>query len=163
MMSLHWSKVLFFVGLLFKKRFRSSWCPCTQAKCCSLLDCCLRNVSGLHDVLALKQSVVFKVGCLKVWLEEKERTKSEVKQSPTPPPPVPEQPAVPVKIGSRYGLQTRAEVAALKAEEEDAKNKKGKGRKTPRPGTRSPRRSAMGSRTATPEVKDKGELVTLLK
>ena len=60
---------------------------------------------------------------------------------------------MPLKIGSRYGLMTRQEVALIKAEEEEKSKKKGK--KSAR-GTRSPKRSATKSRekSASPEKKD---------
>lgn len=60
---------------------------------------------------------------------------------------------MPLKIGSRYGLMTRLEVALIKAEEEEKSKKKGK--KSAR-GTRSPKRSATKSRekSASPEKKD---------
>ena len=94
---------------------------------------------------------------IKDWVAEQERIKREANRTPTPPPPAPEQPVVPLKVGSRYGLQTRAEVAALKAEEEEAKSKKGgKGRKSARGG--SPRRSAKGEKSESPDKKDKGIL-----
>ena len=85
--------------------------------------------------------------------------KEQAIRTPTPPPPAPEQPSIPLKIGSRYGLMTRQEVALIKAEEEEKSKKKGK--KSAR-GSRTPKRSAAKSRekSASPEKKDdKGENV----
>ena len=78
--------------------------------------------------------------------------RQEAARTPTPPPPAPEQPSIPLKVGSRYGLMTRQELALIKAEEEE-KNKK-KGKKSAR-GTRSPKRSAKSrEKSASPEKKD---------
>lgn len=57
-----------------------------------------------------------------------------------------------MKIGSRYGLMTRQEVALIKAEEEEKGKKKGK--KSAR-GSRSPKRSAKTrEKSASPDKKD---------
>ena len=86
--------------------------------------------------------------------------REEAARTPTPPPPVPEQPSVPLKVGSRYGLMTRQEVALIKAEEEEKGKKKGK--KSAR-GTRSPKRSASKSRekSASPDKKDDKGILSL--
>lgn len=95
------------------------------------------------------------VDSIRDWVQEEERLRLEAARTPTPPPPVLEQPTIPLKVGSRYGLMTRAEEAAIKAEEEE-KNKKGKGRKSAR--SKSPRRSARSrDKDESPEKKDKGE------
>lgn len=78
--------------------------------------------------------------------------RQEAARTPTPPPPAPEQPSIPLKVGSRYGLMTRQELALIKAEEEEKSKKKGK--KSAR-GTRSPKRSAKSrEKSPSPEKKD---------
>jgi len=92
---------------------------------------------------------------------QQERLREQAARTPTPPPPAPEQPSVPLKIGSRYGLMTRQEVALIKAEEEEKSKKKGK--KSAR-GSRSPKRSAKTrEKSASPDKKeDTGIGVVLL-
>lgn len=78
--------------------------------------------------------------------------RQEAARTPTPLPPAPEQPSIPLKVGSRYGLMTRQELALIKAEEEEKSKKKGK--KSAR-GSRSPKRSAKSrEKSASPEKKD---------
>ena len=60
------------------------------------------------------------------WSYQQDRLEEENNKTPTPVPQTPEPPKTEVKVGSRYGLKTRAEIAALKAEEEDKGKKKGK-------------------------------------
>jgi hypothetical protein len=82
------------------------------------------------------------------WNVQQERIEEENNKVPTPVPPSPEPPKPQIKLGSRYGLKTRAEIAALKAEEEDKGKKKGKRSarsRTPKSGKKTPTGKKAGT------------------
>ncbi|XP_078373230.1 sperm-associated antigen 17-like isoform X2 [Oculina patagonica] len=106
----------------------------------------------LHSNVGFRNYLEHVVSSIEDWVREQERIREQAARTPTPPPPAPEQPSVPLKIGSRYGLMTRQEVALIKAEEEEKGKKKGK--KSAR-GSRSPKRSAKTrEKSASPDKKD---------
>ncbi|PFX34574.1 Sperm-associated antigen 17 [Stylophora pistillata] len=106
----------------------------------------------LHSNVGFKNYLEHVVSSLGDWIQEQERIREEAARTPTPPPLAPEQPSVPLKIGSRYGLMTRQEVAIIKAEEEE-KNKK-KGKKSARGSRNSKRSSKTREKSASPDKKD---------
>ena len=117
--------------------------------------------SKLHSNVGFRNYLEHVVDSIKDWVQEEERLRKEATRTPTPPPPVLEPPTIPLKVGSRYGLMTRTEVAAIKAEEEE-KSKKGKGRKSAR--SRTPKRSAKTrEKSESPEKKDKGRKTLVQK
>ncbi|XP_068698646.1 sperm-associated antigen 17-like [Montipora foliosa] len=106
----------------------------------------------LHSNVGFRNYLEHIVSSIGDWVQEQERLRKEAARTPTPPPPAPEQPNIPLKVGSRYGLMTRQEEALIKAEE-DEKNKK-KGKKSAR-GSRSPKKSGKTrEKSASPEKKD---------
>ncbi|XP_028409597.1 sperm-associated antigen 17-like isoform X2 [Dendronephthya gigantea] len=87
---------------------------------------------------------------IREWNLQQDRLEEENNKTPTPVPPTPEPPKADIKIGSRYGLKTRAEIAALKAEEDDKGKKKGKRSarsRTPKSGKKGSATEKKGSST----------------
>ncbi|KAK2570951.1 Sperm-associated antigen 17 [Acropora cervicornis] len=106
----------------------------------------------LHSNVGFRNYLEHVLSSIGDWVQEQERLRQEAARTPTPPPPAPEQPSIPLKVGSRYGLMTRQELALIKAEEDEKSKKKGK--KSAR-GTRSPKRSAKSrEKSPSPEKKD---------
>ncbi|CAB4022723.1 Hypothetical predicted protein [Paramuricea clavata] len=100
------------------------------------------------------------------WNLQQERIEEENNKTPTPVPPTPEPPQTEIKIGSRYGLKTRAEIAALKAEEEDKGKKKGKRSarsRTPKSGKKSAgEKKGSPSKNRTTSAATKGSKARLV-
>lgn len=114
----------------------------------------------LHSNVGFRNYLDNVATSINTWIDDQERMKIEAARTPTPPPVVIEEPSAPLKEGSRYGLVTRAEMNALKAEEEE-KNKKGKGKKSAR-GTRSPGRGSAKSRAKDQSPDKKGKDISIV-
>lgn len=113
----------------------------------------------LHSNVGFRNYLDNVATSIHTWIDEQERIKKEAARTPTPPPVVVYETPPPLKEGSRYGLMTRADVNALKAEEEE-KSKKGKGKKSAR-GTRTPGRQSAKSRAKDHSPDKKGTSVCL--